>query len=130
MAEDYGFLQVFVRTANESLPVPDAKVTISGKTGSRTLMTDRSGKTEQIPLPAPSPKASLSPGGKDPFSLYRVVVEKEGFYTQTTENVPVFAKVASLQPVTLIGLAEYGSGSLSPGSSTDTVKDDPQVLNR
>ena len=130
MAEHSGFLQVLVRTARESLPVRDAQVLIEGATLSRGLLTDESGRTEQIALPAPSPAGSLSAGGKDPFALYRVTVEKEGFYKQVTENVPVFAGIVSLQPITLVGRAEYGSGELFPGSSTDTVPNDPQVLNQ
>lgn len=130
MAENYGYLQIFVRTATGSLPIVGAAVTVTGNGESHTLLTDRSGKTDRLTLPAPSAENSLRAEQKDPFSLYRVRVEKEGFYTQTTENVPVFPGIASLQPVTLIGLAEYGSAQLSPVSSTDTVKGDPQVLNR
>ena len=130
MAESYGYLQIFVRTAAGSLPVSGAAVTVTGNGESHTLLTDRSGKTKPISLPAPSVENSLRADQKDPFFLYRVRVEKEGFYTQTTENVPVFSGISSLQPITMIGLAEYGSADLSPESSTDTVKEDPQVLNR
>ncbi len=130
MAEHTGYLQVFVRTAGEALPVEGARVRVTGSAVERELLTDRSGRTERVALPTPSAQNSLSAGLKNPFALYRVTVEKEGFYRQTTENVPVFAGVSSLQPITLVGLAEYGSDTLSPGSSTDTVKDDPQALNR
>ena len=128
MAEQNGYLQVFVRTAGESLPVSGARVRIEGKGISRALLTDRSGRTERIPLPAPPAADSLSAGGRSPFASFRVTVEKEGFYTQVTENVPVFAGVGSLQPITLIGLAEYGSATLTPSDSTRTVPHDPQVL--
>lgn len=130
MAEHTGFLQVLVRTAGESLPIRNAEVLIEGATLSRGLFTDASGRTEQVALPAPSAKESLTAGGRTPFSLYRVTVKKEGFYTQVTENVPVFAGIVSLQPITLIGRAEYGSADLVPESSTDTVPNDPQVLNQ
>lgn len=130
MAEHSGFLQVLVRTAGESLPVEGANVLVEGAPLSRRLLTDKSGRTEQIPLPAPPVSNSLTAGSEAPFALYRVTVEKEGFYRQVTENVPIFAGVFSLQPITLIGLAEYGSGSLNPKSSTDTVPRDPQVLNQ
>lgn len=130
MAEHSGFLQVLVRTAGESLPVRDADVLVEGASVTRHLSTDKSGRTEQIALPAPPASNSLTAQGGAPFALYRVTVEKEGFYRQTTENVPVFAGVVSLQPITLIGLAEYGSATLTPQSSTDTVTDDPQALNR
>lgn len=129
MAEHYGFLQVLVRTARDSLPVPSAEVLIESPTLSRGLITDRSGRTEAIPLPTPSASGSLTADGKDPFALYRVTVKKEGYYTQTTENVPVFAGITSLQPVTLIGRAEYGDG-LVPQSAVDTVGSDPQVLHQ
>lgn len=130
MAEHTGFLQVLVRTAGESLPIRDAQVLIEGATLSRGLFTDESGRTEQIALPTPSAAESLTAGNRTPFSLYRVTVQKEGFYTQVTENVPVFAGIVSLQPVTLIGRAEYGSSDLVPKGSTDTVPNDPQVLNQ
>ena len=129
MAEQNGFLQVFVRTAGGSLPVEGARVRVEGATLLRELTTDRSGRTARIPLPAPAAAGSLTAGTRTPFALYRVRVEKEGFYPQLTENVPVFAGVGSLQPVTLIGLAEYGSDALVP-EGTDTVPVDPQALNR
>ncbi|MBE6655647.1 MAG: hypothetical protein E7609_02100 [Ruminococcaceae bacterium] len=130
MAEQSGFLQVLVRTAGESLPVRDAEVLVEGATLSRGLLTDESGRTEQIPLPAPPASNSLSAGQNAPFALYRVTVRKEGFYTQVTKNVPVFSGIVSLQPITLVGRAEYGSEALSPNSITDTVTSDPQVLNQ
>ena len=130
MAEHSGILQVLVRTAKESLPVKGAEVLVEGGTVTRRLLTDESGRTEQIPLPAPPASNSLSAGSTAPFALYRVTVTKEGFYKQVTENVPVFAGVVSLQPITMIGLAEYESKTLFPESSTDTVPRDPQALNR
>ena len=130
MAENIGYLQVFVRTAGESLPVTGAKVLVEGEDVVRELITDRSGRTERIPLPAPPVAGSVTAGGVTPFALYRVTVKKEGFYTQTTQNVPIFSGVGALQPITLIGLAEYGSDELYPKSSTSTVEEDPQVLNR
>lgn len=130
MTENTGYLQIFVRTAGESLPVTGAEVLIEGNGVTRRLTTDRSGKTERIPLEAPPARSSTEAGNPDPFAVYRVTVKKEGFYTQTTEKVPLFAGVGSLQPVTLIGLAEYGGDRLKPQSSTDTVGDDPQALNR
>ena len=130
MAEQSGFLQVLVRTAGDSLPVRNAEVLVEGSTLSRGLLTDESGRTEQLPLPTPPASNSLSAGQKAPFALYRVTVRKEGFYTQVTENVPVFSGIVSLQPVTLVGRAEYGSDHLFPSDVTNTVTNDPQVLNR
>lgn len=128
MKEATGFLQVFVRTAGESIPVAGADVLIEGDGVSLRLITDRSGKTARVPLPAPRVENSATAEGTDPFALYRVTTGKEGFYTQVTQNVPVFPGIGSLQPVTLIGVAEYGS--LAPQSSTSTVVGDPQALHR
>ena len=130
MEENFGFLQIFVRTANESLPVPDARVTVTGNGEERILFTDQSGKTERISLPAQPRENSLSSRLPYPFMTYRVTTEKEGFYRQTTEKVPIFAGVGSLQPITLIGLAEYDSDRVVPGETTDTVKENPQSLDR
>lgn len=130
MAEHFGFLQILVRTAGESLPIRDARVLVEGDAVTRRLLTDKSGRTEQIALPAPPASNSLAAGRDAPFALYRVTVEKEGYYHQVTEKVPVFAGVVSLQPITLIGLAEYESNTLIPESSTDTVPRDPQALNQ
>ena len=130
MKDTNGYLQVFVRTAGESIPVTGADVLVEGEGVTQRLVTDRSGKTERIPLPAPSAENSAKAEGKDPFALYRVTVSKDGFYTQATQNVPVFAGVGSLQPVTLIGRAEYESDTLIPESSTNTVLTDPQALHR
>ena len=130
MAEHSGFLQILVRTAGDSLPVKEADVLVEGEGVAKQLLTDESGRTKQVALPAPPASNSLKAGSEAPFALYRVTVEKEGFYRQTTENVPVFAGVVSLQPITLIGRAEYESDFLIPKTSTDTVVRDPQVLNQ
>ena len=129
MSEPFGTLRVFVRTANGALPVAAARVLIEGAV-EKELFTDRSGFTERVFLPTVSPEESLRAGSIAPFASYRVRVEKEGFYPHLTENVPVFAGVESLQPVTLVGLAEFGSEELIPKSSTDTVRSNPQVLDR
>ena len=130
MEENIGFLQIFVRTANGSLPVPDARITVTGNGEEHILFTDQSGKSERISLPAQPKESSLSSRLPSPFNTYRVTAEKEGFYRQITENVPIFAGIGSLQPITLIGLAEYDSDRVVPGESTDTVRENPQSLDR
>ena len=129
MSEHYGTLRVFVQTANGSLPVEGARVLIEGAV-SKELITDRSGLTDRTSLPTAPREESLRSGTANPFTSYRVRVEKEGFYPHTTENVPIFAGVESLQPVNLVGIAEFGSAELVPQSSTDTVGGNPQVLDR
>ena len=129
MNGEEGFLRVVVSTADGALPIENARVVIRGEDGRElVLFTNESGATESVPLPAPSVQGSKSPEGKDPFSVYRVSVDKEGFYSHLTGVVPIFSGVSARQPVNLIGLAEYGSDTLIPDSA-DTVMRDPQTLN-
>lgn len=106
-----GLLQVEVFTANDALPVPDAHVTVTqtvngGSTLIRLLVTDRSGRTEPIELPAPPVSMSTSPGNEKPFSEYNVRVESPGFYTVENINVPIFSGQTALQRVAMIPLPQ------------------------
>jgi hypothetical protein len=125
-----GFLRVAVTTAEGTIPVQNALVTIRGADGSEVvLVTDESGLTERIALSAPPAAASQSALSPDPFSVYSVTVDKDGFYRQFTEQVPIFTGISARQPINLIGLAEQGGAALALTGSVDTVTEDPQVLN-
>ena len=83
---DRGGLTVSVTVANRAIPIEGAKVTVSRDTDSgeeiiRVMMTDASGNTERISLPAPPARNSLSPGNSNIYSKYNVRVEKDGYYT-------------------------------------------------
>ena len=129
MAETQGFLRAVVRTADGIIPIENARVTIEGDGEIYQLLTDKSGITPTVPLPAPPAGNSTSALQTTPFSTYQITTEKEGYYTQVTEKAPVFAGVVSVQPVLLIGRSEYESESLIPVSDTETVRSDPQALN-
>ena len=107
-----GYLQVEVTTGDGAVPVPKAAVIvtqeISGQSYLVTMkLTDRSGATEIIPLPAPLAEFSETPDPSErPFSEYNVTVYKKGFYTVPELTVPIFDTVKSIQPVPLIPLAE------------------------
>ena len=128
MEESFGFLRAVVRTADGLIPIEGATVTVEGRGEQYQLLTDRSGKTVPLQLPAPPVATSQTSAQRDPFALYRITTHKEGYYDQITEQAPVFAGVVSVQPVLLVGLSEYQSDTLSPLFSTDTVTTDPQVL--
>ncbi|MBQ3161897.1 MAG: carboxypeptidase regulatory-like domain-containing protein [Oscillospiraceae bacterium] len=107
-----GYLQVEVTTGNGAVPVPKAAVIVTQELGGQSYLvtmklTDRSGATDVIPLPAPSASFSESPDPTErPFSEYNVTVYKKGFYTVPEVTVPIFDTVKSIQPVALIPLAE------------------------
>ena len=129
MNSEEGYLKVVVSTADGALPVKEARVVIRGEDGRElVLFTDESGETERVSLGAPARAVSQAAGGTNPFAVYRVTVDKEGFYPHLTGVVPIFSGVSARQNINLIGLAEYGSDTLIP-ESADTVPNDPQVLN-
>ncbi len=117
-----GLLTVAVRTAGLALPVCGAMVTVTEAEAMspplRVLVTDDSGRTAPLELPAPQAEGSLTPGAAvRPYAIYRILVEKEGYYPHENEQVPVFAGVASLQPAELIPLAPYEQAETRPGGN-------------
>ncbi len=128
MEQSFGFLRAVVRTAEGLIPVENATVTVEGEGESHVLLTDKSGMTSLLRLPAPPVAGSQTAMQANPFAIYRVTTRKDGYYEQITENAPVFAGVVSVQPINMIGLSEYESNTLRPLSSTDTVTKDPQAL--
>ena len=107
-----GYLQVEVTTGDGAVPVPKAAVIVTQEINGQSYLvtmklTDRSGATDVIPLPAPSASFSEAPDPTErPFSEYNVTVYKKGFYTVPEITVPIFDTVKSIQPVSLIPLAE------------------------
>lgn len=119
--EGSGGLRVSVRTADNALPIEGARVTVwslSDPTPIRVMLTDRSGSTEILSLPAPAAALSLSPGNGEPYAVYRMAVEADGYYRQENGSVPIFDGVLSLQNAPLIPLAPYeGSESIPQGNT-------------
>ena len=117
---DTGTAMMVVRTftAREALPVGGALVIISRNVqGQPTLqwmgLTDESGNTPSIPLPAPPASLSEEPGNPQPYATYTIQAAKDGFYTAEFRGVPVFAGVSTVQPVEMIPLPEQADGSRS-----------------
>lgn len=115
--ENFGFLEVAVKTANGALPIEGARVSIyeylpneseiSGKL-LYSVLTEKNGRTPRLSLNAKSKELSMAPGNKNPFTAYNVSVEREGYYNNRYINVPVFQGITSIQPVELIPLSENG----------------------
>lgn len=110
---NFGYLGVTVTTAIDAIPVESATVTVSRfENGTdvpiKILSTNSDGKTDIIILPTPPRENSLTPNPTGPsYSVYNVRVDKEGFYTQNSLNVPIFTGITSIQPMRLIPLV-YG----------------------
>lgn len=104
---NYGFLKVNVRTGDNGLPVPDASVTVSRKINNGeelifTGVTNESGATDRIKLPAPPNTKGNTPASFGNYAVYDVTVFSKDFYRQTSKNVPVFSGITSLQQFNLI----------------------------
>lgn len=110
---NYGYLGVTVTTALDSIPIQGATVAISrfedgADVPVKILTTDNNGKTDIVILPTPPRENSLTPSPVGPsYSVYNVRVDKEGYYTQNSLNVPIFTGITSIQPMRLIPLV-YG----------------------
>lgn len=65
------------------------------------LQTDSSGLTETIELDAPPRANSESPSGENPYSLYNIRIEKEGFRDFVIDGCQVFADETAYQPAHL-----------------------------
>ncbi len=110
---NFGYLGVTVTTALNAIPIAGATVTVFRFLNGieevvKILNTDNTGKTDIIILPTPPKENSLTPNPLGPsYSVYNVRVDKEGYYTQNSLNVPIFSGITSIQPMRLIPLV-YG----------------------
>lgn len=103
-----GTLVVQVSLAKGAIPVEGARVVVSLE--DKTLgdfLTDKSGKTPVLTLPAPNRKLSQTPDGLlRPYSIYNLRISYPGYYVEEAINIPIFDGVNSIQPVALIPLPE------------------------
>ena len=109
-----GRLVVMVTAVSSIYPVENARVTVF--TGDYkapniidTAFTDQSGKTKTFSLPAPSRGLSMEPDtGAQPYALYNVLIEADGYADNLHVNLPIFRGVTSLQRSNLTPLASFG----------------------
>ena len=110
-----GYLIIRATTARGAIPLEGAEVNVytyspdteregGGVIASR--ITDRSGNTSLIPLPAPPRDNSLTPqsGKKPPYFAYTVDVRLDGYMAQQYINVPIFEGITAIQEADLIPL--------------------------
>lgn len=108
---DVGYLRVRV-TAGD-LPAEGANVTVTeypeGEGGGEllySLRTDENGLTPPLALFAPPADESLTPGFLQPYSVYNVSVELDGYYPVEGVGVPVFENITAIQPFRLLPILE------------------------
>ena len=101
-----GFLKVQVYSAQGAFPLKDARVVISKELDNQQkifyeMVTDESGITQPVSLPAPDASHSFVVDGIRPYENYNIEVSKQGFQTTLREGLPIFPGVVSLQPIQL-----------------------------
>ena len=122
---DIGQLKVQCFREESAVPIDNCRVTINPTTSDQvqninalgnkttspnnpsasnintTLLTDSSGLTQVIDLSAPPLDYSQEPTNNVPYSLYDVLVERDGFSPVSIRGVQVFPQSTALQKVSL-----------------------------
>lgn len=115
-----------VYTARDALPIKGAVCIIKRKSNGgyvtlHRLVTDISGQTNPVSLPAPSASLSQSPNNTvQPYALYDAEVSANGYNTVELKNIPVFEGVMSVQRVAMIPQAEESISEVIDEQETDT----------
>lgn len=132
-----GYLIVRVTTARGAIPLEGISVTVrnynpEGEEGRgsvlTTLVTDRSGNTQRLPLPAPPKELSEQPGNVKPYATYSIDIDTAGYYRQYYTNVPIFDGVTSVQQADLIPLAQRGrTDGISPDDRVFPESENPDL---
>lgn len=103
-----GTLRFRAYTARNALPVKGARVVVSKVIGGSRhtfydLLTDPSGQTPELEMPAPSVELSQTPSVKvQPFSLYDADITAEGYIPVAVRSLPVFEGILSVQRLALV----------------------------
>lgn len=127
-----GFVSVIVSTALGALPVPGAVITLyrSDSQGNEEalyhVITDRSGRVPNLPLPVTYNPESPLGSSEYFFSTYNLRVQANGYYTQNIIDVRVFPDTITRFNVNLIPISQGGDEGertiVIPPSPTDFSK--------
>lgn len=103
-----GTLIFQISTAQGALPIENAKCVLTKNFGGiiheiKALLTNESGKTEPLLLPAPPSSLSQQYEKQiQPFALYDAAVSRNGFVDVVLKDIPIFDGVQSVQRVSLL----------------------------
>ena len=113
-----GYIKAEVTTGGGAVPIENAVVLITKKENGKTyllkmLISDESGSTETVALPAPNVSFSEMPDPTEkPFANYYISAYADGFYAENDMEVPVFSGVKSIQPIALIPRSSVDSRAM------------------
>lgn len=112
-----GTMRIETFASDRAFSVPSARIMVflpldSGNITLYDGITDISGSSDRIILPAPPRSLSSSPNNGNilPYSAYTVYIEHPSYVRSLFNNVPVFSGIESVQPVQMLakvaGLSE------------------------
>lgn len=104
-----GYLRVVTATAESAYPVPGAKVSVFTNIGNKSnlsylLVTDESGETPTVALPAPEAALSQEPENAVPYATCDIRIAAKGYFKTKANNVRIFAGVTTRQVFQLVPL--------------------------
>ncbi|MBE5937059.1 MAG: peptidoglycan-binding protein [Lachnospiraceae bacterium] len=113
--DSFGSLQINTRTLTGGKAIPGTRVRIT-YTGEpdrviEELVTDASGQTEAISLPAPPVGYSMEPSANQPYSEYDINVSAEGYESVQVDGIEILAGERSIQNVNMIPRSEDASSA-------------------
>lgn len=102
-----GYLRVNVTTDSGTMPLANAKITISKPLGNNIFMsqivfTDDKGESPLVPLPTRSAELSLVPEYPVPYTIWNLTVEAPGYYEVIVYDIPIFPEVTTNQSINLL----------------------------
>lgn len=106
-SDSFGYLQISVAAALRGLPVPNATVSVYGsmEESAEDLLslqvTNASGLTAEISLPAPLIANSLAPDEQNPYNSFYVRISADNFVTRDKLPVQIFPGVTSRLAINL-----------------------------
>jgi hypothetical protein len=104
-----GYIRIHAYTSFARLPLKDVAVTVTAPDGTAiaTRLTDRSGLTDPIEIPAPDTSAGTSPDSDTvPYTAVNVYARLEGFEQVQNENVQIFPNVVTEQDIEMVPHSE------------------------
>ena len=102
----FGTLIFQVTGGQGAFPVPNATILLTKQLNDQqslsfTVVTDESGKTAPVSLPAPSRELSQRPGNGIVFATYQAKTSAPNYVTTEIRDLPVFDGITTIQPVSL-----------------------------
>ncbi|MBO5149796.1 carboxypeptidase-like regulatory domain-containing protein [Anaerotignum sp.] len=102
----FGTLIFQVTGGQGAFPVPNATILLTKQLNDQqslsfTVVTDESGKTAPVSLPAPSRELSQRPGNGIVFATYQAEISAPNYVTTEIRDLPVFDGITTIQPVSL-----------------------------